>query len=107
MTKAITTQMTTSLLSQLKRSSVCSPENNNIELDRCYLTIYFRNISHFSSMKDLILICSSTQHSNFSVYEINVAYLNKRPIGLNGHLSIRDSTLLVRGAHICILTGPS
>ena len=58
MTKAITAQMTISLLSQLKRSSVCRPENNNIELDRCYLSIYFQKaleitFTHFSVEKNI------------------------------------------------------
>ena len=33
--------------------------------------------------------------------------LNKRPTGLNSHLSIRNSTLLVRRYHIWISTGPT
>ena len=59
------------------------------------------------SIFDINILVNSETSFVTHCYQTRVWGYNKRPTGLNGHLSIRDFTLLVKRAHICILKAPS
>ena len=68
-----------------------------------FISVFFNNFDLFFILHTVPDICLEV------LLVVSILISNKRPMGLYGHLSIRDSTLifLVRRAPICISTGQS